>query len=252
MRTMLFGADSGPLSTEVRKQPLLELMDPESDARPDVVICFGGDGTLLTAEQRWPGVPKAPIRNSRRGHRCIPHPPAMVIERLAKGTLCPHAFLKAECRISTAETPPHGLPSSPLLVAMNEFNVHMGLVNSAVRFRLWLNGRPYQDGEEILGDGFLVSTPFGSTAYYNQITRGLFQEGLGIAIKATNAHTDHVVVPESTEIKAEITRGPAVLAIDNALEYYRLEPGDTLAIRRHPHAAHVLSWDPIWHPWDIF
>ena len=38
---------------------------------PDVVLTFGGDGLLLGSERAWPGVPKLPLRNSRRrSSRC--------------------------------------------------------------------------------------------------------------------------------------------------------------------------------------
>lgn len=243
-RIVLFGAESGRLSAEVRRHPSLQLVEEA----PDTVVCFGGDGTLLAAELQWPGIPKAPIRNSRRGVRCIPHPPHAVIERLAGGRLVPTQFLKLEGELFYGD----GEESVCTLTAMNEFNVHMGHVNSAVRFKLWLNDGAYLDGMEILGDGCVISTPFGSTAYFNQITRGLFHTGLGIAFKATNAHTDHMVVPDDVEVRMAITRGPAVLAFDNSPEYFDLVEGDELVVRKHEQTATILTWDPIRHPCDIF
>lgn len=244
MRAILFGADAETLKHEVRQCAAIEVVDDD----PEVVICFGGDGTLLAAELRWPGVPKVPLRNSRRGIRCIPHPPAEVIRRLVEGSLLPTTFGKLECAVYAAgEAQPEGY-----LTCMNEFNVHMGLINSAVRFKLWIDGHPHEQGQEIIGDGFIVSTPFGSTAYFAQLTHGIFFDGIGIAFKATDTHIDHVVVPAGAEVRARITRGPAKLAYDNAPDYLALSEGDELVVRRHEQAATILTMETVHHPCDAF
>jgi NAD+ kinase len=244
MRAILFGADAETLKREVRDSAAITVVTDE----PDVVICFGGDGTLLAAELRWPGVPKVPIRNSRRGIRCIAHPPAEVIQRLVEGALVPTTFCKLECGVvAGGAAGPDGS-----LICMNEFNVHMGLINSAVRFTLWFDGQPHEQGQEIIGDGFVISTPFGSTAYFSQITHGIFFRGIGVAFKATDTHIDHVVAPEESEVRARITRGPAKLAYDNAPEYVELAEGDELVVRRHAHPATILTVETVHHPCDAF
>jgi NAD+ kinase len=243
-RCVVFGKRAGAVSELVKELPGLELVEE----RPDVVVCYGGDGTLLAAELRWPGVPKAPIRNSRRGRRLMPYPPKLVLERLAQGGLARTEYLKLECAVR------HHDDADPFwkITAINELNVHMGHINSAVRFSLWINGQPYESGLEIIGDGFVVCTPFGSTAYYNQITRGIFTTGMGVAFKFTAEHTDHMVLPEDTVVRARITRGPAVLAYDNAPEYFDLEQGDEMVMRRHPEPAILLTCDPLDYPTDSF
>lgn len=244
MNTILFGAEADSLRPLVERNPALKLVS----AYPDVIVCYGGDGTLLSAELRWPGVPKVPIRNSRRGNRCIPHPAEAVIARMAEGSLARTQFMKIECAVlfKGSEAPARRLSS------MNEFNIHMGHINAAVRFKLWLDGDPYLDGREILGDGLVVSTPFGSTAYFTQITRGIFHAGLGIAFKNTTELTSHVIVPETTVVRILITRGPSVLAFDNSPEYIDLGEGDVLEVRKHDQCATILTWDPVAHPTDAF
>ncbi len=233
----LFGSQAESLVAMVRKLDNLVLVDKD----PEVVVCYGGDGTLLAAELRWPGVPKVPVLNSRRGHRCIPHPARDVLQGLANGQLVSNGYTKIEGEILR-----NGKRIYPdTMVALNEFNVHMGLINSAVRFQLYLNDDPYDDGLELLGDGFVVCTPFGSTAYFAQITRGIFTQGIGIAFKSTNAHVDHLVLPEDTECRIQITRGPAVLAFDSADEYVQLEEGDELVVRKHALGATILTCGPL-------
>jgi NAD+ kinase len=245
LRTLLYGPDAGNLRTLAEKHVRLELVDSE----PDVVVCYGGDGTLLSAELQWPGVPKVPIRNSRRGLRLIPRPPSEVLDRLARGDLVRTTFLKLECTVSRGR---NAQPPECSFTAVNEFNVDMGRINSAVRFKLWVDEEPFDGGREIIGDGFVVSTPFGSTAYYNKITRGVFYTGLGVAFKSTNESVDHLVVQEDAMVRFLLTRGPAVLAFDNCQHFTDLEQGDVLAIRKHANDAVILTWGPMSHPSDRF
>lgn len=235
-RIALFGKQARDLHAEIGRHPALRLV--ESD--PEVVVCFGGDGTLLAAETQWPGLPKVPILNSRRGHRCIPHPADEVIAGLAAGSLVENRYTKLE-----AEVQPRDGGQRQQLVALNEVNVHMRRVNSAVRFQLWINDEPYEEGLEILGDGLLICTPFGSTAYFSKITRGVFTTGIGVAFKATTEHVDHLVLPETVSLRVEITRGPAILAVDSDKKYVNLERGDTIVARKHPLGAVILTCGPL-------
>lgn len=237
MNVALYGKESETLRPLVEAQSSLHIVEEN----PDVVVCFGGDGTLLAAELRWPSVPKVPLRNSRRGIRCIPDPPGEVIERLANDTLCPHHHLKLECSVS------HASPDNAqqTLMAINEISVHKGKTNASVRFQVWFDDKPYgeETDHEIIGDGFLVCTPFGSTAYFNQITRGVFWSGIGMAFMYTHEHTNHVIVPEDTAVRARITRGPAILAHDNSSDYIELREGDELFVKKSAESAILLTTD---------
>jgi NAD+ kinase len=241
-RVLLFGAEADCLQAELGRHGNLEVVTEA----PDVILCYGGDGTLLHAEFEWPTIPKVPILNSDRGHRCITHPSAEVIEGLAADRLLSTRYTKLSCCLKQRGR------EERRISALNEINVHMGRINSAVRFRLSLNGHPYEDGLEILGDGFLICTPFGSTAYYSAITRAAFYEGIGIAFKSTNEHTNHLVVPESYTIAVKVSRGPAVLAYDSAQDYVELREGDSLEITKHPQGATILTCAPVQRPDEPF
>jgi len=234
MKISLYGAEAEKLRPIVAKHPSLQIV-PD---RADTIICYGGDGTLLTAEHLWPGVPKVPLRNSRRGIRCISDPPEDVIAKLAQGRLVPQKHLKLACVVEF----PAGAQPAHHLLALNEVSVHMGRVTSALRFRVWFDDRPYGSApdREIIGDGFVVSSAFGSTAYFNQITRGVFLQGIGVAFKYSNEQTTHVIVPEDTVVRVQITRGPAVLAHDSSPDIIDAIGGEMLTIRRASEAAVVL------------
>lgn len=237
LRMLLFGQNASALAPEIEQYDNLRIV--QSD--PEVIVCYGGDGTLLNAELKWPLLPKVPILNSSRGHRCIPHPPGEVLQGLSRRKLVANLYTKLECllqRDGESEPDQH-------LTALNEFSVHMKRINSAVRFQLWMNGEPYEAGLEILGDGFVVCTPFGSTAYFNTITRGLFTSGIGVAFKHTSEHTNHMVLPDTVETRIRITRGPATLAYDSAPDFYTLNSGDTLLLFKHRHPATILTCGPV-------
>jgi NAD+ kinase len=234
MDVTLFGAKAHTLAPLIEAQESLNLVNEPGD----VIVCFGGDGTLLAAELRWPNVPKVPIRNSRRGIRCIAQSPVDVITLLANEKLVRTEHMKIECQVNYAD-PEKGINH---LLAVNEFAVHMGRVNSAVRFKIWFDGNAHGEASdrEIIGDGLVISTPFGSTAYFNEVTRGIFLSGIGVAFMNTHEKTNHVILPEESSVRTEITRGPATLAYDNAAEYIELVEGDELTIQRHSKPAVIL------------
>lgn len=237
-KVALFGDRADSLTPLLRGYAMLQL----EESHPDVVVCFGGDGTLLAAELRWPGIPKAPILNSRRGHRCIPRPPQEVLKALAAGTLVRNTYTKLECAVFPARE-----TTEPdfVLTCLNEVNAHMGRINSAVRFRLWIDEEPFDSGVEIVSDGFIACTAFGSTAYFKAMTKGIFTRGIGIALKATTYPINHMILPEDVVARFEITRGPVTLAFDNSPEYVDLKKGDTLLVRKHAQSAIILTCAPV-------
>ena len=148
------------------------------DQDPEVVVTWGGDGLLLRSEHAWPGVPKLPLRNSRHGIKCQPHEVPDALDRLMDGRFVPTEHIKVEAKIG------------PLTrTGLNDVIVHNAAPTSAVRYRIWING--VEMGHELVGDGVVVATPFGSTAYYRTITRGSFREGLGLAFNNSTEHVDH-------------------------------------------------------------
>jgi NAD+ kinase len=239
LRVTLFGNEAEALVPHFARHDNVKIVETD----PDVVVSFGGDGTLLAAELRWPGRPKVPILNSRLGHRCIPHPAGDVIAALAAGRLVRNEYIKLECLVNHPE--PGRMEPDFALLCLNEINVDMGRINSAVRFRLWLDEEPFDNGLEIIGDGFIACTPFGSTAYFNSITRGLFQQGIGLAFKSASHKTNHLVVAEDMTVRFVITRGPALLAFDSSMDYVSLVENDELVVRRHPQSAVILTCAPV-------
>ncbi|MBZ0266740.1 hypothetical protein K8I85_01160, partial [bacterium] len=118
--------------------------------------------------------------------------------------------------------------------------IHNPVPTSSVRYRVWIDDKEFSD-DEIVGDGVVVATPFGSTAYYRSITGSIFRLGLGLAFNNSCEPVDHLVLPDDTVIRVRITRGPAILAADNAAETLELREDDEIVITRDERQAILLS-----------
>jgi len=222
-RVLVLGRNSEPVVDLVRASGLLSVED-----EPDLVITWGGDGLLLGSEREWPGVPKLPLRNSRHGKRCGPHEVQDALDRFLAGSLSETRWMKLRADANGEE-----------LVALNDILVHNSRPTSGVRYRVWIDGREFS--REILGDGVVVATPFGSTAYYRSITRSIFKEGIGLAYNNSTEPLDHLVLPATSEIRVRITRGPALATADNDPRMVPLEEGDEVHIRRGGGEATILG-----------
>ena len=112
---------------------------------------------------------------------------------------------------------------------------------AGARYRLWIDGR--LDNSQVVGDGLVVATPFGSTGYYRSITKSLFRTGLGLAFNNSTEPLDHQVVGGNSVIDVEILRGPAVLLADNDPRRIHLHEGSRIRISRDPRQTNVLGLD---------
>lgn len=222
-RVLLMGSHLERILDQVRGSGL-EVVDEA----PDVVLTYGGDGLLLGSEKRWPGVPKLPLRHSRHGKKCQPHEVQEAVKRLLAGDLrvTRHVKVRAEARGRT-------------LVGLNDIIVRNSIPTSSVRYRVWIDDREF--ASEIVGDGVVVATTFGSTAYYRSITGSIFHVGLGLAFNNSTEPVDHMVLPEDAVIRVRITRGPAIVAADNSPDTVSLEEEDEVIIRKDDQEAVLLS-----------
>lgn len=199
---------------------------------PEVVVSYGGDGTLLGAERVWPSVPKIAIRRSSSWSKCKLHQDDAVLTRLKDGDISSTHLLKLE-----------GICKGQTFVGLNDIIVHHARVSSAMRYRVRINGEPYSG--EIIGDGLVVATPFGSRAYYRSITHSIIHVGIGLAFNNSTELVNHLVLSEESQVEVEITRGPARLVADNNPEFAELDCGERAVVRRHPHPAVILGMDTL-------
>lgn len=227
-RVKIYGRNSDALTPLLKRFGL-----KQDDERPDVVITYGGDGTVLSAEREWPGVPKVALRDSRRCRTCSHHSNEEILEHLANGTLKRMQFLKLKALALGQER-----------IGLNDIIIHNPSINVGLRLQVQIDGDAYTE-KEIVGDGIVVATPFGSTAYFASITRCTFRSGLGLAFNNCVDQINHVIAGESSVIKVRITRGPASLTADNVPETLRVQEGDEITIQQADQAATILMFDRV-------
>lgn len=200
------------------------------EKNPDIIITHGGDGALFGAERIFPGIPKFPIRDERTAPLCEEHHCRQQIKKLVDNEIKNTDLMKIA-----------GFTQNHFISGINDVFIHSVNRVSAMRYRVYIDEEIYAD--DIVGDGVGVSTVHGSTAYYRSITHSAFRIGIGLAFSNSTEVTTHIVLPESSKIKIELTRGPAEMFADNNPHSIKLAEGESAVIKRIDQKSHVLGLD---------
>lgn len=222
MRTIIFGHRKTEIEDFARAHGLTLVED-----NPDIVISYGGDGTLILSEFHYPGVPKLLLKSSKICKLCEPFTNEEVLGRFIDGHYTKENLAKLD--ISAKGTTLH---------AVNDVIVHNADPRHAVRYRVTINGEEMD--HEVIGDGVVVATAFGSSGYYRSITGSIFTTGIGLAFNNSTEQSNHIVLNEHDVIKLTITRGPARAYADNQETYIDLIEGDEVEIKKSRHSAHLI------------
>jgi len=222
-KVFLFGKNSDSIRHFI-PQFNLELVEDT----PEVIISYGGDGTLLSAERKYPGIPKLPIRDSKTCKKCPAHTTEALLKALAEGLLNFKYFPKLEAKTESAD-----------ILAINDIVIRNTTPMHALRFRVFLNGQQIKP-DVIIGDGVVITTPFGSSGYYQSITRETVNSGFALAFNNTTKHLESIKFTSPQDIKIVIIRGPGSLSSDNNPKIYSLKENDEVKITASPHKAQIF------------
>ncbi|MCB9899167.1 MAG: NAD(+)/NADH kinase [Planctomycetes bacterium] len=215
-----------------RVEALLEARGHEVVRRaPELVLTHGGDGSLLRAERWFPDVPKMPVRVATGQRLCARHTLEGVLRRLADGALPSEELDLLELRVGAAR-----------LFALNDVVLRNDNPAVAVRFHLVVDG---VRSREHTGDGLVIATPFGSTAYYRSVTRTSFGSGIGVGFNNATRPTAPLQLDPRSSLVVEVVRGPAVLVADNDDRAIPLREGHWFGVRRSERTAQVLGLDAL-------
>lgn len=186
---------------------------------PELVVSYGGDGTLLKAEYKYPGIPKLYIKNTRVGKLANQLSNDEVLEKFFRGQYTLEESFKLEAIVNGKK-----------IIAANDLIIHNKDPRYAVRYHVEINKSHYI--RDVIGDGVIVATPLGSRGYYRSITDSYFELGIGIAFNNSTEQADHIVLKTDVVIHVEIVRGPAMCYADNQDEEILLNEGDVVEVKK--------------------
>lgn len=200
---------------------------------PDLVISYGGDGSFLFAERKYPGVPKIITRNKSICNKCID---------LEASQLSSHVHSKkfkiVEINKLNVVVKRKGKKIEEKL-ASSDVTIRNLEQFHAIRFNLFFDNAQV-DGE-LVGDGIVVANSFGSTGYFYAITKKDFKKGIGVALNNTMTKEDKYVFQNKKKIKLVLNRNPAGLSVDNDSKILKLVPGDVVEIRESKEKLKILK-----------
>ena len=196
--------------------------------KPDVVISLGGDGTLLLSERWYPGVPKLPIRDKSICVNCDWNSLHAVIKKIKDKKFS----IKKEMKLQA-------IAKGRKMVALNEFTLRNASQIHAIRFEVEINRKKV--GDIMIGDGIIVSTPFGSTGYYYSLTKKKFDKGIGVAFNNLTNPMKPLVIKNNSKIRLKISRGTALLSHDNDPHMVRLHESDVIEISKAKEVARIIK-----------
>ena len=226
MKLAVVGQNSPALAEQLKARGIALCAPADSD----LLIPYGGDGTLLGAERDFPGIRKYPIRDEETAPLCAKHKLAVQLDALFAGQLKLSQIKRLKAEFGSAE-----------IYAMNDIFIHNKNNASALRYKIWIDGELYS--HEIVGDGVGVATVHGSTAYFRSITHSVFRVGIGLAFSNSTELVNHMILPETSEVRVKINRGPGEMVADNYTHPVLMQVGDECRISLSKEASEFLGMD---------
>lgn len=228
MRVLLYGKFAKDIEQLVNTLGFEIITD-----NPEVLICYGGDGTLLSAERNFPLIPKLPIRNSAICVKCPNHKEKVLLQKLKEHKLQLKEHIKIEASFSGEK-----------VLAINDIVIRNKAAIHAIRFEI-LNPNIEINERLIIGDGIVVSTPFGSTGYFKSITRQTFNSGFGLAFNNPTNSIDPVIFQEKDQFKFKLVRGLADLTFDNGHSTAPVAEGEEVTFRISSKKAQIYELESL-------
>ena len=225
----------------------------------DMVVTCGGDGTILrTTRLAAPlGVPQVGVNLGKLGFLSELQP-AEVSERLPAYlsgvySIEERAMLRATLHVaSEAPAQREAGSSEHQFDALNEVLVARGALPRVITVKVAIDGVEYHT---FSGDGLIVATATGSTAYSMAASGPVLTPTLrNMILNPVCPHSTRatkLVLPPDACVTVEIVAGsPAILSIDGHVDL-ALGNGDTIRVGLSPHVAKFIRARPLEHFYGV-
>jgi len=186
----------------------------------DFVLSIGGDGTLLETARRFmnSGIPVLGVNTGRLGFlaNVTLSDLYMATEDLIKGT-----YKLDHRNLMQLDARPEGSLFANANFALNDITIHKSNTNEMITVHIYINGDFLNS---YWGDGVILSTPTGSTAYSLSCGGPVIMPGTpAFVITPIAPHSLTVrpmVIPDNSVISLEIESrsGQALIALDSRTE----------------------------------
>ncbi len=196
---------------------------------PETVISYGGDGTLLYSERIYPGVPKLPTRDNLVCNKCPKHNETDILKDLLNGKLKLKAYAKLETTFFYKT-----------FVALNDFVIRNAQPIHTIRFQV----SPLSN-KLLIGDGIVISTPFGSTGYFKSITGDTFERGFGLSFNNTTEKLSPLFLKEKDTVIFKLVRGTATMSFDNNPDIFNVDEGSELIFKLSEKTAKIYELESL-------
>lgn len=224
MNVMIFGKNAKNIEGLVKNLGLQVVT-----SNPEVIISYGGDGTLLSAERQYPNIPKLPMRNSQICKKCPNHEDEVVLKSLLKGKLQLKEYQKIETSLLYKS-----------FFALNDFVIRNLSPIHTIRFKTSATG-----DKLLIGDGLVLATTFGSTGYFKSITNQTLDKGFGLAFNNTTEQMPPVVFKNQDSLIFDLIRGKATLSFDNSPDIFTIDEGSQLIFKLSNQVAKIYDTDSL-------
>lgn len=212
----------------------------------DMAIVLGGDGTVLRAISTI-GYCDMPIFGINFGHigyltQCEPEMADDCLRRVVEGDYEIEERITVKCTIQNGDEISEA-------IGINEIAIHRGAVGRALHMQICVNGDLV---ERLSGDGVIVATPTGSTAYN-------MSAGGPVVIPTANntvitpvcayskpdcsivASADDIITIRLESEEFSDTKTTATLCVDG-LGVFEFSEGDTATISKSPYRLRLAKF----------
>jgi NAD+ kinase len=229
-------------SAEAIGRPDLGIPQSEFPNRVEILFVLGGDGTILGFARQFAktGLPMLGINLGHLGFLSEAEPQDLenAVQRVLSGDYCLENRLMLEAQVV------RGGQVVYEAAGLNDVAIAKGSFGRMVTNRVFVDDM-YVD--QYTGDGLLVSTPTGSTAYSLSCGGPIVSPHIEVIVLTPicphTLHSRPMVIAANQEVRVEVeaTHDELVLSVDGQL-FYELENHDVIRVRQAGYKTTLIKW----------